>query len=98
MRDAVATGGSALPKDDPPDVRRWRATFPTAKPLRARSAARTRPGKSCRKITTPRFAELIVSHFRDNAEGSGRGKTESEQVRWPTTISDPTEHAIPSQS
>jgi hypothetical protein len=45
-----------------------------------------------------RFADLIVWRFQHSAEGLGRGKTESEQVRWPTTISDPTEHAIPSQS
>jgi hypothetical protein len=44
MRDAIAIGGNALPKDDPPDVTRFKAA--AAKRLQAHRA-RARMGLRC---------------------------------------------------
>jgi len=47
MRDAAAFGGNALPKDDPPDVTRFRSA--AAKRVQAHRA-RARMGLRCLKV------------------------------------------------
>ena len=57
MRDAVTTGGNALPKDDPPDVARFKAA--AAKRLQAHRWRR-RMGLRC---LTVRVSDRIVRHL-----------------------------------
>jgi hypothetical protein len=57
MRDAVAIGGDALPKDDPSDVTRFRSA--TAKRVQAHRA-RARMGLRC---LTVRVSDRIVRHL-----------------------------------
>jgi hypothetical protein len=57
MRDAGATGGNALPKDDPPDVTRFKAA--AAKRVQAHRA-RARLGLRC---LTVRVSDRIVRHL-----------------------------------
>ena len=57
MRDAVAFGGNALPKDDPPDVTRFRSA--AAKRLQAHRA-RVRMGLRC---LTVRVSDRTVRHL-----------------------------------
>ena len=57
MRDAVATGGNALPKDDPPDVTRFKAA--AAKRLQAHRWRR-RMGLRC---LTVRVNDRVVRHL-----------------------------------
>jgi hypothetical protein len=57
MRDAVTTGGNALPKDDPPDVTRFKAA--AAKRLQEHRR-RKRMGLRC---LTVRVSDRIVRHL-----------------------------------
>jgi hypothetical protein len=57
MRDAGATGGNALPKDDPPDVTRFKAA--AAKRLQEHRR-RKRLGLRC---LTVRVSDCIVRHL-----------------------------------
>jgi hypothetical protein len=57
MRDAVATGGNALPKVDPPNVTRFKAA--AAKRLQAHRR-RKRMGLRC---LTVRVSDRIVRHL-----------------------------------
>jgi len=57
MRDAVTSGGNALPKDDPPDVTRFRSA--AAKRLQAHRA-RARMGLRC--LTVP-VSDCTVRHL-----------------------------------
>jgi hypothetical protein len=57
MRDAIAIGGNALPKRDPPDVTRFRSA--TAKRVQAHRA-RARMGLRC---LTVRVSDRVVRHL-----------------------------------
>jgi hypothetical protein len=57
MRDAGATGGNALPEDDPPDVTRFKAA--AAKRVQAHRA-RARLGLRC---LTVRVSDRTVRHL-----------------------------------
>jgi hypothetical protein len=57
MRDALTSGGNALPKDDPPDVTRFKAA--AAKRLQAHRA-RARMGLRC---LTVRVSDRTVRHL-----------------------------------
>ena len=60
MRDAVTTGGNALPKDDPPDVTRFKSA--AAKRVQAHRA-RARMGLRC---LTVRVSDRKVRHLISN--------------------------------
>jgi hypothetical protein len=57
MKDAIAIGGDALPKRDPPDVTRFRSA--TAKRVQAHRA-RARMGLRC---LTVRVSDRVVRHL-----------------------------------
>ena len=57
MRDAIAIGGDALPKRNPPDVTRFRSA--TAKRVQAHRA-RARMGLRC---LTVRVSDRVVRHL-----------------------------------
>jgi len=60
MRDAVATGGNALPKDDPPDVTRFKSAV--AKRVQAH-CARARLGLRCLTVrVSDREVRRLISN------------------------------------
>jgi hypothetical protein len=94
MRDAGATGGNALPKDDPPDVMRFKA--PAAKRLQAHRWRR-RMGLRC---LTVRVDDRTVRHLISTGylalESSGATPAVAIALEaWITTISpEPSRMAI----